>query len=115
MMTPVNASNQEESFIYLKSEKKMVKVFLRNVYYIESLKDYVKVKTFDKQIITYQKISYLEERLPDDKFIRINLSYIIAVDKIKSFNASFIEVGQEEIPIGRSYKNEVMRLLGEER
>ena len=113
LITTANTFNQDESFIYLKADKKMIKVFLRDICYIESLKDYVKVKTTDKQIITYQKISYLEEKLPDDKFIRIHRSYIIAIDKIKSFNATTIEIGQEELPIGRIYKNEVMKLLGE--
>jgi DNA-binding LytR/AlgR family response regulator len=102
----------EEPFIYLKADKKMVKVFLKDILYIESLKDYVKVKTQDKDIVTYQKISYLEEKLPDEKFIRIHRSYIIAVDKIKSFNTSFIDIGSEEIPIGRLYKPEVMKALG---
>lgn len=102
----------EQSFLYLKSEKKMVKVFLKDVLYIESLKDYVKVKTTDKQIITHQKISYLEEKLPDEKFIRIHRSYIIAIDKITSYNAAFIEINREELPIGRQYKDDVMKLLG---
>lgn len=104
----------EQSFIYLKSDKKMVKVFLKDILFIESLKDYVKVKTTDKQIITHQKISYLEERLPDEKFIRIHRSYIIAVDKIRSYNATFIEINSEELPIGRQYKDDVMKQLGGE-
>ena len=62
LITSVNTSNQDESFIYLKADKKMIKVYLKDICYIESLKDYVKVKTTDKQIITYQKISYLEEK-----------------------------------------------------
>ena len=92
----------------------MVKVFLKDILYIESLKDYVKVKTAEKDIVTYQKISYLEEKLPDEKFIRIHRSFIIAVDKIKSFNTTFIDIGNEEIPIGRLYKTEVMKALGVE-
>lgn len=111
-ITPQIVMPNEEPFIYLKSDKKMVKVFLKDILYIESLKDYVKVKTFEKDIITYQKISYLEEKLPDEKFLRIHRSFIIAVDKIKSFNTSFIDIGNEEIPIGRLYKIEVMRALG---
>jgi DNA-binding LytR/AlgR family response regulator len=109
----IKAHNYDEAFIYLKSDKKMIKVFLKDINFIESLKDYVKVKTTDKEIVTYQKISYLEERLPDDKFIRIHRSYIIAIDKIKSFNATLIEINGNELPIGRQYKDEVMRILGE--
>ncbi len=112
VITPPTVLSTEEPFIYLKADKKMVKVFLKDILYIESLKDYVKVKTAEKDIVTYQKISYLEEKLPDEKFIRIHRSYIIAVDKIKSFNTSFIDIGNEEIPIGRLYKTEVMKALG---
>lgn len=111
---PVSTYSFEQSFLYLKSDKKMVKVFLKDILYIESLKDYVKVKTTDKQIITHQKISYLEERLPDEKFIRIHRSYIIAIDKIRSYNATSLDINGEELPIGRQYKDDVMKLLGEE-
>jgi DNA-binding LytR/AlgR family response regulator len=114
VITPSALTISEEPFIYLKADKKMVKVFLKDILYIESLKDYVKVKTTEKDIVTYQKISYLEEKLPDEKFIRIHRSYIIAIDKIKSFNTTTIDIGVEEIPIGRLYKNEVMKALGVE-
>lgn len=99
-------------FIYLKADKKMVKVFLSDILYIESLRDYVKVKTIQKDIITYQRITYLEEKLPDNQFLRIHRSYIISVDKIKSFDSTMIEIGQHELPIGRLYKAAVMKALG---
>jgi DNA-binding LytR/AlgR family response regulator len=101
-----------EAFIYLKADKKMVKVFLKDILYIESLKDYVKVKTTEKEIITWQRISYLEEKLPDENFQRIHRSFIVAMNKIKSFNAAFIEIGDQELPIGRQYKAAVMKALG---
>lgn len=101
-----------ESFIYLKADKKMMKVLLKDIICIESLNDYVKVKTVSQDIITYQRITYLEEKLPDEQFLRIHRSYIIAIDKIKSFSATLIDVGGLELPIGRQYKAEVMKALG---
>lgn len=109
---PQDTGTPGEQFIYLKSDKKMVKVFLKDILYIESLKDYIKVKTSAQEIITYQRISYLEEKLPDIQFLRIHRAYIIATDKIKSFSTSVIEVGDLELPIGRQYKAEVMKALG---
>lgn len=106
------STNATGAFIYLKADKKMVKVFLKDILYIESLRDYVKVKTTDKEIVTYQRIAYLEEKLPDEQFLRIHRSYIIAVDKISSFNTAFIEVENEELPIGRLYRADVMKALG---
>ncbi|SEW53885.1 LytR/AlgR family response regulator transcription factor [Chitinophaga arvensicola] len=100
-----------DPFIYLRADKKMVKVLLKDIVCIESLRDYVKVKTTSQDIITYQRITYLEEKLPDDKFLRIHRSFIIAMDKIKSFTANSVEVGEEELPIGRQYKETVMQAL----
>lgn len=112
MLIPADQGSTGEPFIYLKSDKKMVKVFLREILYIESLKDYVKVKTVSGEVVSYQRISYLEEKLPDRRFLRIHRAYIIATDKIRSFNSSVIEVGGQELPIGRQYKPEVMKALG---
>lgn len=112
ILIPQDSGTPGEQFIYLKSDKKMVKVFLKDILYIESLKDYIKVKTSAQEIITYQRIGYLEEKLPDIQFLRIHRAYIIATDKIKSFSTSVIEVGDLELPIGRQYKTEVMKALG---
>ncbi|AXY74502.1 DNA-binding response regulator [Paraflavitalea soli] len=112
VVTPPVSGIAPDAFIYLKADKKMVKVFLKDILYIESLKDYVKVKTVEKEIITWQRISYLEEKLPDENFLRIHRSYIVAMNKIKSFNAAFIEIGDQELPIGRQYKAGVMKALG---
>ncbi len=82
---------------------------------IESLRDYVKVITTNQLIISYQKIGYLEEKLPEKKFLRIHRSYIIAVDQILSFNTTSVDITSRSLPIGRSYKDMVMNMLGIER
>ncbi|NML23806.1 response regulator transcription factor [Pseudoflavitalea sp. G-6-1-2] len=104
-------THSDAPFIYLKAEKKMVKVFLKDILYIESLKDYIRVKTTEKEIITWQRITSLEEKLPDEKFLRIHRSYIIAIDRITAFNHTTIELGALELPIGRQFKPAVMRAL----
>lgn len=110
-----NATGSDDGFIYLKAEKKMVKVFLKDIIMIESLRDYVKVITTHQQIISYQKIGYLEEKLPEKKFLRIHRSYIIAVDQILSFNTTSVDITSGSLPIGRSYKDMVMSMLGVEK
>ncbi|WP_347158420.1 LytR/AlgR family response regulator transcription factor [Pontibacter chitinilyticus] len=107
------APDYKEAFIYLKADKKMVKVLLSEILYIESLKDYIRVKTETKEIISYQKISFLEEKLPTDKFLRIHRSFIVALDKIQAFSATAVDIGKSEIPIGRFYKNEVLQVLNQ--
>jgi len=101
----------DDRFIYFKSDKKMIKIFLKDILWIESLKDYVKVITSNRQIVTYERISYLEEKLPDELFIRIHRSFIVAVNHIQSFSATFVQVNDTELPIGRLYKNDVFRQL----
>ncbi|MHA6249349.1 LytR/AlgR family response regulator transcription factor [Pontibacter sp. CAU 1760] len=108
-----NAPDYKEAFIYLKADKKMVKVMLADILFIESLKDYIRVKTETKEIISYQKISFLEEKLPADKFLRIHRSFIVALDKIQAFSASAVDLGNSEIPIGRFYKNDVLQVLNQ--
>jgi len=98
-----------DSFIYFKSNKKMIKVFLKDILWIESLKDYVKIITAEQTIVSNERISYLEEKLPDELFLRIHRSFIVAINYIKSFTATTIAIGDKELPIGRFYKNEVLK------
>jgi len=116
---PVSASEpstDDSPYLFLKSDRKMVKVYLKDITYIEGLKDYVRVKTADgKEIVSLQKISYLEEKLPSDCFLRIHKSYLVSKKRIDAFSASQVEIGEASIPIGRSYKQEIMQVLGEDR
>jgi DNA-binding LytR/AlgR family response regulator len=100
-----------DSFVYFKVDKKMIKTRMADILYIESIKDYVKVKTADKEIITQQKISYLEESLPQDLFLRIHRSFIVNVERIDAYSATDVEIGKHFVPIGRNYKNDVMKIL----
>lgn len=112
---PVNQTGKTEilsdNYVYFKVDKKMIKTRMADVLYIESVKDYVKVKTADKEIITQQKISYLEESLPREQFLRIHRSFIVNLEKIDAYSATDVEIGKHSIPIGRNYKNDVMKVL----
>lgn len=105
------SENAGDDYVYFKVDKKMVKTKMTDVLYIESIKDYVRVRTEEKEIITQQKISYLEESLPQQQFLRIHRSFIVNVDKIDAYSATDVEIGKHSIPIGRNYKNDVMRIL----
>ena len=101
----------DKDFIYLKENKKMVKVYLSNILYCESLKDYVKVVTKCKMVVTKQQLSYFESNLDQNKFLRIHRSFIVAIDKIDAYSASTIDIGEIDIPIGRKYKDQVLEIL----
>ncbi len=108
----VQASDESPEALFLKENKKMVKVVVGNILYIEGVKDYVKVVTNRKMVITKNKISYFEEILPSDHFIRVHKSFIVAVNHIDAYSSSFIEIGFNEIPVGRSYKDSALKKLG---
>jgi DNA-binding LytR/AlgR family response regulator len=106
-----NIQSFDDAYIYLRENREMVKVFLKDIIYIESLRDYVRVKTVKQEVITYQKISYLEQKLPQSKFIRVHRSFIVAIDKVTSYTPANIKVASAEIPVGRNYKNMAMKAL----
>ena len=110
---PSKTESTQDSFVYFKVDKKMIKTRMADILYIESIKDYVKVKTAEKDIITQQKISYLEESLPKDLFLRIHRSFIINLTKVDAYTATDVELGKHHIPIGRNYKNDVSRVLSQ--
>jgi DNA-binding LytR/AlgR family response regulator len=109
---PSLLDSYEQSYKYFKVNREMKKVFLKDILYIESLKDYVRIKTEKESLITYQRISYLEEKLPEDKFLRVHKSFIVAVDKVASLASNSVKVREKEIPVGRNYKMNVAKLVG---
>lgn len=98
-------------FLYFRSDRRMIKVSLEEITYIESLKDYVRVVGPAPPIITRQTITAIEEMLPPDTFLRVHRSFVVAADKISSYTSHSVFVGQHEIPIGPFYRNEVTRRL----
>ena len=101
-----------ESFVYFRSDRKMVKVMLSDILYIESMKDYVKVYTTNGMLITKQSISSVQEMLPERLFVRTHRSFIVATRHIKSFTSELIEIRNTEVPIGKLFRNEVLKVLG---
>lgn len=113
----VNAPNAENTaepaqpFLYLRVDRKMVKVLFNDILYIEGLRDYVRIFTTSKTIVTKHLLSSLEEMLPADGFLRIHRSYIVSIGKIESYNTDTLEIEKKELPIGRLFKHDVSKLL----
>lgn len=102
---------QTGRFLYVRADRKMVKVIVDDILYIESLKDYVRIFMKDQQIITKQTITSLEEMLPEQDFMRIHRSFIISQRKIDSYNQHSVFIGKTELPVGPLYKQEIMKRL----
>ena len=98
-------------FLYFRVDRKMVKVQLDEIVYIESLKDYSRiVRTGQKPLVLKKPISSIEEMLPAHLFIRIHRSYIIAIHKVTAYTHNDVEIGGLEIPIGKLYRHQLTRL-----
>jgi len=90
----------------------MVKIRFRDIVYIESLSDYIKIHLDDmKVLVTRETLSNIEARLPRENFIRTHRSYIVSRQKIETFTSDTIGIGKHEIPISRSYRDEVVARL----
>jgi len=104
-------SIKNDEHIYFRSDRKMIKVLLSDIIYIESLKDYIKVVGLSGAVITKQSISSIEETLPKEMFLRIHRSFIIALNKIESYSNELVWLGKTELPISRMYRHEVEKIL----
>lgn len=111
VQNPVKESTHKQDFIFVRADRKMVKINFSHINYIESLSDYIKIHLTDKTIVTRETISNIEAKLPQKDFLRIHRSYIISISKIASFTNEFIEVNAKAIPISRSYKTSVLNKL----
>ena len=109
----IKAARQEyaNQRIFIKGDKKHHQINLGDIHFIEACGNYCLVYLKGSKIMTHQKISAFEQSLPTDFFMRVHKSYLIAVDKIDSITATSITIDKSEIPIGQTYKSQVVKLI----
>ena len=98
-----DTSFKEEPYIFLKVDKKLMKIKLNDILYIESLKDYIKVITIAGDYLVHKSMTSISEELPAENFLRIHRSFTIAINKIKSVEGNSVEIASRRVPIGRNY------------
>lgn len=96
-------SLKEEPCIFLKVDKKLMKIKLNDILFIESLKDYIKVITTLGDYLVHKSMTSISEELPSDHFIRIHRSFTIAINKIEFLEGNSVKIANRRIPIGRNY------------
>ena len=101
----------DRAHLFFNVSKKKVKVYLDDILYIESLKEYIRIFTSNKTILTKFQLGQIEELLAKNNFLRIHRSFIVAKDKIDAFTATDVEINGKQIPIGRSYKEQVQSVM----
>ena len=108
-------SEKSADFIFVKADKKFIKVKYKDILYIEGLKDYVIIKTTTGRVITLQTMKSLEEKLPSAIFKRIHRSYIIGIEKINAVVGNMVEVidnnKAKHIPVGKNYRDELLEII----
>ena len=108
-----------EDFIFVKADKKLIKVNYDDIVYIEGLKDYVIIRLNASRIITLQTMKSLEEKLPTSTFKRIHRSYIVNINKIQAVQGNMVEVIEKNvpkhIPIGKNYREELLKIVNKNR
>jgi len=101
----------EGAFIYVKENKKVIKIFLKEIEFIEGLNEYIRIHTDNRRVVVKSSLQSIENKLPSEQFIRIHKSYIISIPRIRAFNATTIELENTKLRIGRNYKNQVFAAL----
>lgn len=102
---------REGAFIYVKENKKVIKIYLKEIEFIEGLNEYIRIHTDNRRVVVKSSLQSIENKLPSEQFIRIHKSYIIAIQRIRAFNATTIELENTKLRIGRNYKNQVFAAL----
>lgn len=115
----IHGEAENENYLFVKADKKLVKVNFDDVIYIEGLKDYVIIRMENSRVITLQTMKSLETKLPDKFFKRIHRSYIINLSKIDAVLGNMIEVQEKgkakHIPIGKNYREDLLALVNDKR
>lgn len=115
MQTNQNTNNAKPiistNYIFVRSERKMIKINFADIDFIESLSDYIKIHLSQKTIITRETITNIEAKLPRKDFMRVHRSFIVSIAKIDLFTNEYIEIGKSMVPISRTYKDAVTKRL----
>ena len=104
-------SDKQLDFIFVKTENRLEKITINDILYIEGMRDYLRIHTVNKKIMTLQSFNELEQLLPPHLVCRVHKSYMVAVNKIESIERSEIKIGNVIIPVSVTYKDLLFQLI----
>jgi DNA-binding LytR/AlgR family response regulator len=102
-------------YLFVKADYKLYKINLEDILYVEGLKDYVKIYTGEKPVVTQISMKALEEKLPAKDFIRVHRSFIVAFNKIDFIQKHMLTIGKNEIPISEHYRDELFNIINNDK
>ncbi|RZJ68173.1 MAG: response regulator transcription factor, partial [Flavobacterium sp.] len=103
--------DEDEEFIFIKSNLKNFKIYISKINWIEAFGDYIKIITEDESHLVLSTMKSFENDLPPERFMRVHKSFIINIDKVTSFNGKFAEIGSAKIPLSRNKKEELAKAM----
>ena len=109
---PVTTAHTQADHIFLKQDNRLVKVLFDDILYVEALKDFSKVFLKEKYLLASAHLKLMEAMLPDSRFVRVHRSYIVALHAVTAVQGHAVEIGKQEIPVGNTYREELMQKLG---
>ncbi len=116
---PRASAEPEADFMFVKADNKLVRVYYKDVVYIEGLKDYVIIRQTDSRVVTLQTMKSLEQKLPSNIFRRIHRSYIVNISKIDAVMGNMVEVKEKgqakHLPVGKNYRDDLLALINQNR
>jgi DNA-binding LytR/AlgR family response regulator len=95
----------EDPFVFIKVDKTMVKLRLHDIFFVEALKNYVRIKIPQKDLITYHTLNYMQDKLPEEWFYRIHKSYLINLNKIDKYGNDSVEINGKILPVGKTFRD----------
>jgi DNA-binding LytR/AlgR family response regulator len=107
----VTEADSSSDFIFIKADKKTLKLNFQDIKYIEGLGDYIKIHTKEKSIVSKLTVKRMEELLPVNEFPRVHKSYIVSLNEINSIEGNQIEIDDVKIPIGQIYRQAFMEII----
>lgn len=113
LLTQMNDSSLEEieeDYVFIKSNRKLFKLFFQDIIYIKGLKDYVVVHTADEKYVTAMNIKTIHSKLPNKIFVRVNKSHLININKLTSVEYDSIFLGHQEFTLGNTYKEDFLKI-----
>ena len=110
-VTETNTSKKESDFIYVSVDRRLVKINIPDIYFVEAKGDYISIKTEQKNYIVHSTLKKIEDKLPSSLFLRIHRSFIINISEIVDIEDNSVLIQKSVIPISRSNKGELMRRL----
>ena len=104
-------TEKQLDFIFVKTENRLEKIMISDIMYIEGMRDYLRIHTSTKKIMTLQSFNELEQLIPAHLVCRVHKSYMVAVSKIESIERSRIKIADQIIPVSETYKEAFLQLI----